>query len=48
MRDMLIEDVPFIGSMARTRFYLTHDRLRNFKPVEVFSNWPKYLNIKEN
>ena len=48
MRDMLIEDVPFVGSMARTRFYLTHDRLKNFKPVEVFFNWPKYMNIKEN
>jgi len=48
MRDMPIEDVPFIGSMARTRYYLTHDRLKNFKPVEVFSNWPKYLNLKED
>jgi len=46
MRDMIIEDVPMIGSMARTRNYLIHDRLQNFKPVEVFSNWPKYLNLK--
>ena len=47
MRDMIIEDVPMIGSMARTRFYLIHDRLRNFKPDETFSNWVKYLTIKE-
>ncbi len=46
MRDMIIEDVPMIGSMARTRNYLIHDHLQNFKPVEVFSNWPKYLNLK--
>ena len=46
MRDMIIEDVPMIGSMARTRNYLIHDQLQNFKPVEVFSNWPKYLNLK--
>ena len=46
MRDMIIEDVPMIGSMARTRDYLNHDHLLNFKPVETFSNWPKYLNLK--
>ena len=46
MRDMIIEDVPIIGSMARTRFYLIRDRLKNFKPVETFYNWPKYLTIK--
>ena len=47
MRDMIIEDVPMIGSMARTRNYLIHDYLKNFKPVEVFSNWPKYLTIDQ-
>ena len=47
MRDMIIEDSPMIGSMARTRNYLIHDYLKNFKPVETFSNWPKYLNIKK-
>ena len=46
MRDMIIEDVPIIGSMARTRNYLIHDRLKNFKPEETFSNWVKYLTIK--
>lgn len=47
MRDMIIEDCPMIGSMARTRNYLIHSYLKNFKPVEVFSNWPKYLNVEQ-
>ena len=46
MRDMVVEDAPMIGSMARTRYYLIHDHLRNFKPSEDFYNWSKYLNIK--
>ncbi len=45
MRDMVVEDVPFIGSMGRTRNYLIHDRLQNCKPVEIFHNWTKYLNV---
>jgi len=48
MRDMVIEDCPMIGSMGRIRSYLIHDHLKNFKPVEVFSNWPKYLNVEEH
>jgi len=47
MRDMVVEDVPMIGSMAQTRYYLIHDRLRNFKPTEDFYNWSKYLNVKQ-
>ncbi len=46
MRDMVIEDAPMIGSMARTRFYLIQKRLRNFKPSEDFYNWSKYLNVQ--
>ena len=45
MRDMVVEDAPMIGSMARTRYYLIQERLRNFKPSEDFYNWPKYLNV---
>jgi len=47
MRDIVLNDMPFIGSMARTRFYLSHDRLKYFKPSETFKNWPKYLDIEE-
>lgn len=45
MRDIVLNDVPYIGSMARTRFYVAHQRLKNFKPSETFQNWPKYLDI---
>ncbi|MFV2070719.1 MAG: ABC transporter substrate-binding protein, partial [Pirellulales bacterium] len=45
MRDMIIEDAPFAGSMARTRFYLVNPRLKNFKPAETFYNWIKYLDV---
>ena len=45
LREILIEDQPMIGSMARTRFYVWHSRLRNFKPEEVYSNWWKYLDV---
>ena len=47
MRDMVIEDAPFAGSMARTRFYLCNPRLKNFKPEETFYNWVKYLDVSD-
>ncbi|MFT5525124.1 MAG: oligopeptide transport system substrate-binding protein [Pirellulaceae bacterium] len=48
MRDIVIEDTPYLGSMARTRYYLVNPRLKNFKPDEVFSNWVKYLDVDES
>ena len=45
MRDMVIRDVPYIGSMARTRHYLVRPWLLNCKPTETFSGWWKYLDI---
>jgi ABC-type transport system substrate-binding protein len=47
MRDMVIEDCPVIGSMARTRFYAINPWLKNFKPSEDFQNWYKYLDVGE-
>ena len=47
MRDSLRDDVPFIGSMARTRFYLVNRRLKNFKPTEDFYTWYKYLDVED-
>ncbi len=47
MRDMVIEDVPAIGSMARTRNYVVNPQLRNFLPTENFYNWVKYLDLAE-
>jgi ABC-type transport system substrate-binding protein len=48
MRDMVIEDCAYMGSMARTRSYLVSPRLKNFKPTEGFYNWVKYLDIDES
>lgn len=45
MRDMVLRDAAYSGSMARTRNYLGTPRLENFKPSEDFWNWPKYLTI---
>jgi len=45
MRDMVIEDCPYIGSMARIRFYLIRPRLKNCRPSETFLNWFKYLDV---
>jgi ABC-type transport system substrate-binding protein len=47
MRDLLLEDVPYLGSMARTRFYLVNPRLKNFKPTESFYTWYKYLDVED-
>ncbi|MHC4816791.1 MAG: ABC transporter substrate-binding protein [Planctomycetota bacterium] len=46
MRDMLIADVPYIGSMARTRYYLIHPWVKNCKPTETWWDWPKYLDVE--
>ncbi len=48
MRDMIIADAPFVGSMGRTRFYLVQPWLKNFKPTEDFHNWCKYLDVDES
>ncbi len=45
MRDLVLEDCPTAGSMARNRYYLIHPNLKNSKPDEVFSNWYKYLDV---
>lgn len=47
MRDMIIQDSPYVGSMGRTRFYLINPWLRNFKPSEDFYNWFKYLDVDD-
>jgi ABC-type transport system substrate-binding protein len=45
MRDMVLADVPYVGSMGRTRHYLIHPWMKNFKPTEDFWNWPKYVDV---
>lgn len=45
LREIAIEEQPMIGSMARTRFYLWHDRVRNVHPEEVYYSWLKYVDV---
>ncbi len=47
MRDMILEDVPYIGSMARERHYLINPWLLNCKPTERFYSWYKYLDVDD-
>ena len=41
-----VEDVPFIGSMARTRDYLWDENTLNFKPEEMFHHHAKFIRLK--
>jgi oligopeptide transport system substrate-binding protein len=47
MRDMVIEDAPYLGSMARENYYLISPRLKNMKATDIFNNWYKYLDVEE-
>lgn len=48
MRDMVIEDTPYIGSMARTRYYLINEWLLNAKPTERYYSWFKFLDVDDS
>jgi len=48
MRDRIIEDAPYAGSMARTRFYLVNPWAKNLKPSEDFHTWFKYLDVDDS
>ncbi|MEM8758541.1 MAG: ABC transporter substrate-binding protein [Planctomycetota bacterium] len=48
MRDMVINDVPYIGSMARTRYYLINPWLVNAKPTERYWAWFKFLDVDDS
>ncbi len=48
MRDMVIEDAPFTGSLARTRVYLIQPWCKYFKPTEDFYTYIKYIDIDMN
>ena len=48
MRDQIIEDVPYIGSMARERFYVINPWLLNCKPTERYYSWFKYLDVDDS
>ncbi|MEQ8850297.1 MAG: ABC transporter substrate-binding protein [Phycisphaerales bacterium] len=48
MRDMLLEDVPYIGSMARERHYAINPWLLNCKPTERYYGWFKFLDVDDS
>jgi ABC-type transport system substrate-binding protein len=45
MRDLVIEDCPSIGSLARTRFYVWGHRAYNLKPDETWTTWLKLVRV---
>ncbi|MEM7621858.1 MAG: ABC transporter substrate-binding protein [Planctomycetota bacterium] len=45
MQEIIVEYVPVIGSQARVRQYVGQAWLDNFKAVETFYNFPKYLDL---
>lgn len=45
MRDMLISDTPYVGSMGRTRFYLMAPWILNCRPTERTWSWIKFLDV---
>lgn len=48
MRDMVLEDVPYVGSQARQRFYLINPWLLNAKPTERYYGWFKFLDVDDS
>jgi len=48
MRDMVIRDVPMVGSLARNRYYIWQPWLGNARPTPRFWSWFKYLDIDKS
>jgi oligopeptide transport system substrate-binding protein len=45
MRDMILLDTPYVGSMGRTQRYLMQPWLQNAKPTERYWSWIKFLDV---
>lgn len=45
MRDMVIEDCPMVGSLARQRFYVWQPWLKNARPTNRSWRWYQYLDV---
>lgn len=43
MRDMLIDDAPFVGSLARNRYFTINAHMKYAKPTQRFWSWFKYV-----
>ena len=48
MRDMVIADVPMVGSLARNRYYVWQPWLKNARPTPRFWAWFKFLDVDES
>ena len=48
MRDMILDDCPYVGGMARERFYVVSPWLLNCKPTERYYGWFKYLDVDDS
>jgi ABC-type transport system substrate-binding protein len=48
MRDMILEDTPYVGSQARQRYYVINPWLLNCKPTERYYGWFKYLDVDDS
>ena len=46
MRDLLVDETPWIFNAHRQRYLLSQPNLRNFKPLEVGLNTMKYLDLR--
>ncbi|MEQ9095004.1 hypothetical protein AY599_11450 [Leptolyngbya valderiana BDU 20041] len=47
MRDMIIADAPFVGALARNRYFLINDHMKNAKPTQRFWSWFKYCDTDQ-
>ncbi len=47
MRDMIIADAPYVGSLARNRYFLINEQMDNAKPTQRFWSWFKYCDTDQ-
>lgn len=47
MRDMVIADVPYVGSLARNRYFMINEHMDNAKPTQRFWSWFKYCDTDQ-
>lgn len=47
MRDMLLTDAPFVGSLARNRYFMINPHMKNAKPTQRFWSWFKFLDTDQ-
>lgn len=48
MRDMILSDAPYVGSLARNRYFLINEHMDNAKPTQRFWSWFKYVDTDQD